>query len=144
MAVIVLFLAAVTNADDSSKSKSDKSFEDLASNAKKADRLAQHFIVVDSQPVLIDMPAPVYPEKAHKLGVEAKLYVNALVDSEGKVIEAEIIRIPDDAKNLGFEDAALDAACQARYKPAIKDDKAVEVWISYPVHFKLQNSEDPE
>lgn len=135
-------LVAEDNLRDSGENRHD--FSDLSKNSQTADMLATKFVDFDAPPEALSMIDPVYPEKARKLGIEAELYVRALVDSEGKVAQAEIIKIEASKKNLGFEKSALKAAHHATYKPAQKDGKPVATWIAYAVKFKLKDSEKSE
>lgn len=86
------------------------------------------------------MPEPktkaevIYPEEAMKAGVEGKVYVQMLVDAQGNVAEAKVLK--SDAKVL--EKAALDAARQWTFSPGIsKEKKPVSVWVTVPFRFKL-------
>lgn len=142
--IAISLLATITYADDSANLKSDKNFDDLTSNASMAKQMADQFIATDVPPELIEMPTPVYPEKARKNNVEAKMYINAYVDTDGHVAEAKILKMPEEARNMGFEEAALAAAKKAVYKPAMKDDKPVAVWIAFQIYFKLDNCEKSE
>jgi TonB family protein len=40
--------------------------------------------------------------------------------------------------NVGFDEAAVEAALQCIYKPAIQNGQPVAVWVTYPVEFKLK------
>ncbi|MFH1852960.1 MAG: energy transducer TonB [Candidatus Neomarinimicrobiota bacterium] len=77
-----------------------------------------------------------YPEIAQEAGIEGTVIVQAFIDKSGKVTDTVILRgIP----NTGLDEAAMDAIRQTRFKPAKQRDRAVGVWISIPVNFKLRN-----
>ena len=60
-------------------------------------------------------------------------YINP--DKQGRVIETTIIKgIP----NTGLDEAAISAIRKTRFRPARQRERAVGVWISIPVNFKLK------
>lgn len=97
------------------------------------------FIPVEQMPEMIESVQPVYPEKAKEAGVECVLYVQALVDKDGKVRKATITKctVPDQ----GFEESAIKAALKSKYKPAMNKDKPVAVWVTYKVNFSLSDAD---
>lgn len=99
--------------------------------------MPDEFVAVEEQPVTIRSVQPVYPEIAELTGTEGTVWVQALVDKNGKVRDARIARAS--GSNVGFDEAALEAAFQMLYKPAIQNGQPVAVWVTYPVHFKLDN-----
>jgi TonB family protein len=78
---------------------------------------------------------PLYPEMAQLTERSGIVWVQALVDKDGKVRDARILK-PSGA-NVGFEDAAIEAAYKNLYKPAIQNGRPVSVWVSYKVEFKM-------
>jgi serine/threonine-protein kinase len=85
-------------------------------------------------PTRLNVAEPVYPPLARRLKRQAEVLLRALVDENGKVVKAEVVR--GDDSRLGFDEAALDAAYKTRYKPAQKDGVAVKIWIELPVTFR--------
>ncbi|SYZ74445.1 membrane hypothetical protein [Candidatus Zixiibacteriota bacterium] len=99
------------------------------------------FIPVDSTPVMIKMAQPIYPDSAKETGVEGGVYVNVLVDSKGQIRDA---RISKSSGSAMLDKAALNAARQCEWKPAIKDGKPIAVWVSYKIIFQMaEKSESP-
>jgi protein TonB len=94
------------------------------------------FVAVQEMPTLIKEEKPVYPEVALLTNREATVWVKALVDKEGKVREARIAK--SSGMNVGFDEAALEAAYKNFYKPAIQNGRPVAIWVTYPVEFKLK------
>ena len=84
-------------------------------------------------PDLIAPPEVRYPPMARKLGREAVVEVRVLVDETGKVARAETVGTP---LGYGFEDAAIEAARRARYRPATKDGVRVKMWTSVKLRFE--------
>ncbi|UCD36665.1 MAG: energy transducer TonB [Fidelibacterota bacterium] len=77
-----------------------------------------------------------YPEIAQEAGIEGTVIIQAFVDNKGKVQETVVLKgIP----NTGLDEAASDAIRRTRFKPAKQRDRAVGVWISIPVNFRLKN-----
>ena len=77
-----------------------------------------------------------YPEIAQEAGIEGTVIVQAFINKSGKVTDAVILKgIP----NTGLDEAAMDAIRKTRFRPAKQRDRAVGVWISIPVNFKLRN-----
>ncbi|MBL7996461.1 energy transducer TonB [bacterium] len=90
------------------------------------------FVVVEQNPVPLGRPNIVYPELAKKAGLEGKVVVKALIDETGSVVKIVVIAGEDI-----FRDAAVAAINQIKFKPAINGNRAVKVWITYPVVFRL-------
>jgi protein TonB len=93
------------------------------------------FVAVEEMPVMIREEKPLYPEMAQLTERSGIVWVQALVDKDGKVRDARILK-PSGA-NVGFEDAAIEAAYKNLYKPAIQNGRPVSVWVSYKVEFKM-------
>ncbi|MBD3161378.1 MAG: TonB family protein [Candidatus Eisenbacteria bacterium] len=90
------------------------------------------FVAVEEMPVLIDIPAPVYPDMARQAEVEGTVMVRALVGKDGKVQDAFVTEgIPM------LNDAAIVAAKKAVFKPALQQHKPVAVWVQIPMRFTL-------
>ncbi len=85
-------------------------------------------------PELISIPEVRYPPMARKLGKEAIVEVRLLVDETGKVARTETV---GKALGYGFEEAAMESASRAKYRPATKDGVRVKMWTS--VKLKFQN-----
>ncbi len=79
---------------------------------------------------------PVYPELARKARIETKLILQAVIHKDGSVGEIEVLQCK--RPGLGFEEEAIDAVRQWRYKPALQNGKPVEVYFTIRVDFTLQ------
>jgi protein TonB len=93
------------------------------------------FIAVDVSPVLENQPQAIYPDSAKNAKIEGSVWVKALVDKQGSVRQALIAK--GSGKRVGFEEAALTAAKQATWKPAMANNKPVAIWVSYEIKFLL-------
>jgi protein TonB len=89
---------------------------------------------VDKMPELLESVAPEYPTEAEKTGLEGDVWLKALVASDGSVAKAEIVT---SSGHEVLDKAALAAAKECRYKPALQDGQPVAVWISYKISFVL-------
>ncbi len=97
------------------------------------------FVVFDTPPVLLQAPAPRYPEKASKAGIQGVVWVKVLVDKKGNVRDAIIMK--ESGVNAGFEESALEAAKKRKYNPALQNQQPVAVWVAYKVAFKLEEKQ---
>ncbi len=93
------------------------------------------FIPYDDPPKPLTTIKPKYPEIAQEAGIEGTVIVQVFVDKKGRVKETIILKgIP----NTGLDEAAIDVIRRTRFKPAKQRERAVGVWISIPVNFKLK------
>lgn len=90
----------------------------------------------DVWPEPIVMPKPAYPPLAARQRQGGTVILSVLVDENGVVREVKVLRgvKPD----LGFDDAAVSAVKNWRYKPATKDGVKVKTWFTQPIPFKPQ------
>ncbi len=86
-----------------------------------------------SEPVPLDLPSYSYPAAAHGSGRKANVRVGVLVDEDGKVIDA-VLR-ERDSSNLGFNEAALEAAGKTRFQAATRDDLPGKMWTELIFEF---------
>ena len=94
------------------------------------------FIPYDDPPVPLRPIKPKYPEIAQEAGIEGTVVVQVFVDERGRVKETVILKgIP----NTGLDEAATQAIRLVRFKPAKQRERAVGVWISIPVNFRLKS-----
>jgi TonB family protein len=93
---------------------------------------------IDQMPVLRIRMYPDYPPKAKQLALEAKVVVKALVDADGSVRAAKVAESSQQDPNIGFERAALLAAMDSSYRPAMVGGKPVPVWVTYAVAVEPQ------
>ena len=71
---------------------------------------------------------------ARTAGIEGQAVVEALVDVDGSVADARILK---SSGNTSLDQAAVDAALRSKFSPAKQRDKAVRVWVSIPFRFTL-------
>lgn len=78
-----------------------------------------------------------YPELAIEMELEGKVIVKFFVDEKGKVREDSIQMI---IGNPIFEEAAVTAVSKSEWKPALRKNTAVGVWMKAPLVFKLKDA----
>lgn len=76
----------------------------------------------------------VYPEIAKRAGIEGRVFVKALIDTNGNVIETEVIK----GLGAGIDESAQNAVKASKFTPGKIDGKPVKVQVTVPLLFKLQ------
>jgi protein TonB len=76
----------------------------------------------------------VYPPMALRMGLESDVTLRIEVDTEGKVIRAEIVK----SGGSGFDEEALKAVKQSRFEPARRDHRNVPAEFIYVYRFRLR------
>jgi len=75
----------------------------------------------------------VYPAEAKREGIEGKVVVETVIDSDGKVKSAIVkTGIRED-----LDKAATHAICLTKWSAALKDGQPVEATVLIPVQFKI-------
>jgi len=93
------------------------------------------FVPVEEQPVIVEFKTPEYPRMAREAGIEGVVTVRALVGKDGKVRDA----ILGKGVHQLLDEAAIAAAKECVFKPAIQNKNPVAVWVAIPFNFHLQN-----
>ena len=90
-----------------------------------------------TNPVLIPESKiePEYPELARVARLEGNVILQAIIHSDGSVGDIEILRC--NRPNMGFEDSAVEAVRQWRYRPARLHGRPVPVFMTVKVRFEL-------
>lgn len=90
----------------------------------------------DEAPRLLDHPPLRYPEVMRQAGLEARVVVEAVLDTTGR-IEPGSLRLSGGAHAL-FEAEARAVVTGSRYRPARLAGRAVRVRIQVPVAFSMR------
>lgn len=88
----------------------------------------------------VDKTPPHYPERAARAGVGGQVLLLVDVDAQGK---ASRVRVQRSAPAGVFDQAALAAARQWTFKPALKDGRPVASTVRVPVTFEVAPEERP-
>jgi TonB family protein len=86
-------------------------------------------------PRLISQARIEYPRLARAQRITGTVLISALVDEQGKVAEARIIR--GAAESSGLNLAAIENVKLRRYKPATLNGKPGRAWVTIQIDFKL-------
>lgn len=78
----------------------------------------------------------IYPEQARKDGIEGKVVIRALIDSQGKPTNIKVIY----SDNTILDSAAIQAILKTTFTPATIADKPTSAWVTIPIKFKLNNN----
>jgi TonB family protein len=91
---------------------------------------------IESMPVAVKLPSPIYPAEANTLGIETSVWVKVLINRNGKVMAA-VVMTPSDRPGYGFEESALTAALDGRWKPVLMRGKPIAAWAAYEIRYLL-------
>jgi TonB family protein len=86
-----------------------------------------------SAPVPIYQPEPEYSEEARKAKWQGSVLLSLVVDESGKAVGIKVTK----SLGLGLDQKAIEAVEKWRFKPGMKDGKAVPVMASVEVNFRL-------
>lgn len=84
-------------------------------------------------PQLVVKKSPSYPEFARRARVTGKVIVQAVIDKKGRVVDPTVLR-----GHPILDQAAIDAVCCWRYRPATLRGKPVAVYFTVVVSFTLR------
>lgn len=87
-----------------------------------------------TSPVRTFYVAPEYPDRARRFRVTGRVSLEVVVRENGSVGDVAVVRAT--RTGLGFEEAAVEAVRQWRYRPATLDGTPVEASISVVVSFE--------
>jgi protein TonB len=93
------------------------------------------FVQRDTEPQFIRFVTPEYPRLAVLSQVEGVVFVQMLVDTRGRVVDARATGGPEILR-----EAAVRAALMCLLTPAMQGDRPVAVWVSLPFRFTLKDA----
>lgn len=127
-------VAAESDAEVEAQTIETTTFTEVIKRTTDTDIPIVPFWKVEVKPKPVNIPVPNYPEMARTAGIEGQAVVEALVDVDGKVADARILK---SAGNTALDQAAVEAAMRSTFTPAKQRDQAVRVWVSIPFRFTL-------
>jgi protein TonB len=98
-------------------------------------RLTGRIDVRQEDPVVLRAVEPSYPKLAKEAGAEGAVWVEVLVDRTGRVARARIVR--SEAGRI-LEEAALAAARDYLFRPALQQGHPVPAMVVIPFRFTLR------
>ncbi len=128
-------VAAQTEAEVEQQTIEATTFTEVIRRTEETDIPVVPFWKVEVKPQPVNIPVPNYPDMARQAGIEGQAVIEALVDVDGGIADARILK---SSGNTSLDAAAVDAAMRAKFSPAKQRDKAVRVWVSIPFRFTLQ------
>jgi len=93
----------------------------------------------DKPPEVIKQPPPFYPLVMRNSGMIGEVTLSFIVTANGDVENPSVIR----SNNPNFEQPAIDAILQWKFKPGIKDGMPMNARMQIPISFNLQDDGDP-
>ena len=91
-------------------------------------------VMAEAYPELIHAVNPAYPEPEKEAGIGGVVWIKALVEADGSVDTADVYKTSGET---ALDSAALAAATQCRYSPAIQNGQPIAFWITYKVEFAV-------
>src|SRR5690606_40711885 len=94
------------------------------------------FVVVEQMPDFIGGIASIrqaYPEMERMAGIEGRVFVEFVVNEDGTVSDAVVIR----GVSAGLDAAAVAAVRKARFTPGHQRGRPVKVRMSIPITFRI-------
>ncbi len=89
-------------------------------------------------PAFINRVLPVYPSLARRMGKEGRVVLKLLIDRDGRLRDIEVV----ESAGFGFLEAAITAAKQSTYAPAVRNGEAVTSRAILPVRFRLDEDKE--
>jgi len=97
------------------------------------------YVKVDEMPFPVGglktiMEKITYPKKAKEEKIEGRVFIKAVINKDGYVVDSEIIK----GIGGGCNEAALQAVMDTRFSPGRKNGVPVNVEVTVPILFKLK------
>jgi protein TonB len=91
---------------------------------------------VDVKAEITAKPEPGYTREARRVGVQGLVVLKVLLLGDGKIDRVRVVRrVP-----YGLTENAIFAACEIKFKPALKGGQPVSQWATVEYAFRLANS----
>ena len=89
---------------------------------------------IDEPPKVVRAVMPRYPFSAAKDGIEGRVVIRFVVDSEGNAQEPDVVEAEPEGV---FDETALATIIKYKFKPAVKNGKNVDCIVRMPIKFEL-------
>ncbi|MFA6598963.1 MAG: energy transducer TonB [Ignavibacteriaceae bacterium] len=138
MFFLLTFVSPLRSQDSDNSAKEETPV--IAQNVEtKKDTLDPNdYTSVDQMPSILSDAKPIYPPQALKKNIEGKVWLKVLVEANGNPSSIQVMKSTDTI----FDKAAIAAAKNYKFEPALKDDKPVAVFVIIPFQFSL--SKEPK
>jgi protein TonB len=91
------------------------------------------YVYYDEAPAVVTQAMPAYPDLAREAGVDGTVMLRVLVGKDGRVKDVHV-----DRSVALLDEAAVAAARQWVFTPALSNGHPVMVWVAVPVRFSLR------
>ena len=91
---------------------------------------------VDVKAEVTAKPLPGYTREARRASVQGIVVLKALLSGDGKLDRVRVVRRPP----YGLTENAIRAACEIKFKPAMKAGQPVAQWVNLQYGFRLAES----
>ena len=91
--------------------------------------------IQEAIPIYRKCPPPTYPRIARRRGYEGTVFLEVLVNEEGKVSD---LRLFQSCGHRVLDKAALASVKYWLFEPGKKGDEKVEMWVKVPIRFQLR------
>ena len=91
---------------------------------------------VDVKAEITAMPEPRYTPEARRLGIQGLVVLKLLLLADGKLDRVRVVKVVP----VGLTENAIFAACEVKFKPAMKGGKPVAQWLKLEIPFLLAHS----
>lgn len=107
------------------------SFETEDLNIEKYE--GEIFRIYEQAPQLIQRIDPEYPQMARQLGIEGTVFLELVVEKDGTVSQVKVLK----SVHPLLDEAAVKAAYQLKWSPAMTRDLPIRCYVTYPITFRL-------
>ncbi|HEY6122472.1 MAG TPA: energy transducer TonB [Pyrinomonadaceae bacterium] len=91
---------------------------------------------VDVRAEITDRPKPSYTKEANRAGIQGYVILRVVLTATGEVGSVRVVR----RLRYGLTENAIRVACKIKFKPAIKNGRAVSQWLNVEYPFRLADS----
>ena len=93
-------------------------------------------VVFDRRPVAIFQPQPIFPHEMSKAGIAGEVIVFLTIGTDGNAHNIGIVR----SSREEFEEPAMQAVSQWKFKPGMKNSKPIDVKIQQLIEFDYEDT----
>ena len=114
-----------------------------SSDKQSLENYIVEFNLVDTKPKIIHTTLPEYPDSARRMGLEGRVIVSFVIDTNGQVLPESFEIIGAQPEGI-FEEAAKKAVYDWKFSPGQSGDRKVRVRWTQPISFDLGINESDE
>ncbi len=92
------------------------------------------FLAVQTEPKILQLEKPDFPESALKYGVSGQVIARVLIDAQGNPSQIKIVKSSDGA----FTEVVIAAIKNSKFTPGKMSKGPVASWLTIPFNFRIQ------